>query len=261
MYQNFSEVETNDPFRPQISLCMIEASSLRWWQPEDGHMKRFALVVAALYLLTLVVLTAPVIKLAFGVPLAEAAKSYLQWPFWLWGLAMVAGQLTLLSVPVRVANRRPVTRRSLLLPILTTGLLVGGLMMGAIFSIYEFIFRGAGMDRWVGWATLALACISWGLWTLVFYRMSRSELATDIVSRLCRWLLKGSMLELLIAVPTHIVARYREYCCAGIMTFIGLTMGISVMLFSFGPAVFFLFLERWRRLHPASVAPSETNQP
>jgi hypothetical protein len=34
------------------------------------------------------------------------------------------------------------------------------------------------------------------------------------------------------------------------MTFVGLTMGFSVMLFSFGPGVFFLFVERWRRLHP-----------
>jgi hypothetical protein len=34
------------------------------------------------------------------------------------------------------------------------------------------------------------------------------------------------------------------------MTFIGLTMGMSVMLFSFGPGVFFLFAARWRRLHP-----------
>ena len=27
-------------------------------------------------------------------------------------------------------------------------------------------------------------------------------------------------------------------------------MGVSVMLFAFGPAVFFLFVERWKRLHP-----------
>ena len=47
---------------------------------------------------------------------------------------------------------------------------------------------------------------------------------------------QGSVLELMIAVPTHIVARYRDYCCAGAMTFIGLTMGSSVMLFAFGPA-------------------------
>jgi hypothetical protein len=55
---------------------------------------------------------------------------------------------------------------------------------------------------------------------------------------------------LLIAVPTHIVARCRDYCCAGFMTFLGLTMGVSVMLFAFGPALLFLFAERWKRLHP-----------
>jgi len=76
----------------------------------------------------------------------------------------------------------------------------------------------------------------------------------DLVSRQCRCLLKGSVLELLIAVPTHIVARYRDYCCAGFMTFIGLTMGVSVMLFAYGPAVFFLFAERWKRLHPARTS-------
>ena len=47
-----------------------------------------------------------------------------------------------------------------------------------------------------------------------------------------RVVFKGSILELLIAVPTHIVARYRDCCCARFMTFIGLAMGMSVMLFA-----------------------------
>jgi hypothetical protein len=58
-------------------------------------------------------------------------------------------------------------------------------------------------------------------------------------------------------VPTRMVARYRDYCCAGFLTFIGLTMGVSVMLFSFGPAVLLLYADRWRRLHPAP--PVNTN--
>jgi hypothetical protein len=70
-------------------------------------------------------------------------------------------------------------------------------------------------------------------------------------------MLRGSILELLVAVPTHIVARSRDYCCAGFMTFIGLSLGISVMLFSYGPAVFFLYVDRWRRLHPAQAREME----
>ena len=72
----------------------------------------------------------------------------------------------------------------------------------------------------------------------------------DVVTRQCRYLLKGSILELLVAVPTHIVARARDYCCAGFWTFFGIAFGVSVMLFSFGPGVFFLFAARWKRLHP-----------
>ena len=88
------------------------------------------------------------------------------------------------------------------------------------------------------------------MWTVVFILITRSKEPQAAVKQQTGWLLKGSILELLIAVPTHIVARYRNYCCAGTLTFIGLAMGISVMLFSFGPAVFFLFVERWKRLHP-----------
>jgi hypothetical protein len=96
----------------------------------------------------------------------------------------------------------------------------------------------------------------WGVWAVLFYRSSRGANPPDVISRQCRLLLRGSILELLIAVPTHIVARSRDYCCAGAMTFVGLTLGISVMLFSYGPAVFFLYAERWRRLHPEPAGES-----
>ena len=95
---------------------------------------------------------------------------------------------------------------------------------------------------------VALVVAVWVVWTLVFYRTGRN--AMGVVSRQCRYLLRGSILELLVAVPTHIVARHRDYCCAGAMTFIGMAFGVSVMLFSFGPGVFFLFIQRWKRLHP-----------
>src|ERR1039458_2868431 len=91
-------------------------------------MKRWALVVAALYLLILVILTVPVTLLAFApdANVKDIAEAYTQFPYWLWVGVMVLGQAALLVVPVRVASRRPVTRRSLLLPIVTAGLMMGG---------------------------------------------------------------------------------------------------------------------------------------
>ena len=217
--------------------------------------KNWALVVAALYFLALAALTAPAIALAFctgknGIHFGEAFAVYGMWPYWVWLAVMVLGQAALLALPVRLASRRPVTRGSLVPPVIATGLMTGGLLVGAVLSLLEFVYADKGIKDRAGWLTLGAGAALWIGWSIVFYRTSRREDPGDVLTRQCRWLLKGSVLELLIAVPTHIVARSRDYCCAGIMTFVGLTMGISVMLFSFGPAVFFLLLARWRRLHP-----------
>jgi hypothetical protein len=169
---------------------------------------------------------------------------------------MALGQAALLIVPVRVASRRPVARRSLLWPVVTAGLMMGGLAVGAMYSLYEFALRDMDLGNWFWWAGLGAGVVIWCLWAVLFYRSSRGVEPADLISRQCRLMLRGSILELLIAVPTHIVARSRGYCCAGAMTFIGLALGISVMLFSFGPAVFFLYVGRWRRLHPEPMEES-----
>ena len=213
-------------------------------------MKYWAVVVAALYGMILVVLTVPVMLLAFApqANVKDMVSAYVYWPYWLWLGVMVLGQVALLAVRVQVASRRPVARRSLLWPVATAGLMMGGLAVGAMYSLREFAVRDQAFEGWFWWGALLAGLVIWCAWAVLFYRTSRVSEAGDVVSRQCRLMLKGSILELLIAVPTHIVARSRDYCCAGIMTFIGLTLGISVMLFSFGPAVFFLYAERWRRL-------------
>jgi len=216
-------------------------------------MKRWAWTVAGLYGVILVVLTMPAILLAFApkVGAREAFEVYGTWPYWLWMAVMVLGQFALLAVPVRFASRRPITRGALWPTVLAGGLMAGGLVFSAACSILETIFAAHNMGPWP-WIGIIGGISTWCLWSVVFFKLSRSLEADDWLSRQCRLLLKGSILELLIAVPTHIIARYRDYCCAGFMTFIGLTMGISVMLFSFGPAVFFLYADRWKRLHPKS---------
>ena len=219
-------------------------------------MKYWALLVAALYVLILAALTVPVWAVAFAPDFEWAqitrltAKDFVNlWPYWLWLLVMGLSQFALLAVPVRLAEGRPITRGPLWPTVLAAGLAAGGLVAGAALAISEFTYRDKDVGR-VGWGALVLGALVWFVWSLVFLRMACRTSPTDWLTRLCRLLFSGSILELLIAVPTHIVARYRNYCCAGVLTFIGLAMGISVMLFSFGPAVFVLFVERWKRLHP-----------
>ena len=163
-------------------------------------------------------------------------------------LAQGLSQIALLVVPVGIAKRRPITRRPLLLPIAVTGFMLGALVIGAGFALIEFMYKGGGDTAGI-WIALAGGALTWVLWTAVFYRMSRNQEPADVITKQCSALLKGSILELLIAIPTHIVARSRDYCCAGFMTFVGLTLGISVMFLSYGPGVYFLFVDRWNRTY------------
>lgn len=220
-------------------------------------MKRWAWLVAGLYALTLAVLTVPACLAAFApkIQWTDPLGAYVTWQYWAWLGVMLICQLALLAVPVHVASRRPVTKGALWPTVLVGGLMAGALLVGGAFSIIELIYAGRDSGSWPGWA-IAAGVLVWIIWGVVFFRLGRRAEPTDFISRHCRSLLAGSILELLIAVPTHIVARNRQYCCAGFMTFVGLTMGVSVMLFSFGPAVFFLFVDRWKRLHPESESVS-----
>jgi hypothetical protein len=224
-------------------------------------MKRWALIVAFLYAAILVTLSLPAVMLAFGSKLhfTDEAKILAAAPYWAWIAMMVLSQLALLAVPVRVAGRRPVTQRRLWLPVITAGLMMGLLAIGAILSLCAAIFGDDTPDP-IGFGALACGALIWVAWSIIFFRASRRAEPVDVVSRQCRLMLQGSILELLVAVPTHIVARSRNYCCADMFTFFGLTMGISVMLLSFGPAVYFLYAERWRRTHPQPSAGGEMSR-
>jgi hypothetical protein len=222
-------------------------------------MKRWAFLVAALYALALVALTYPVLQVAlFPARPEELLPVFRQWVYWAWVAVMFISQLCLLVVPVRIAGGRPASRCALLFPVVTSGLLIGAMVAGAVFSILEFILRDKGLaDRlgdWRFWAPWSVGGLTWVVWAIIFRRITKNQSGEEVIAGQRRCLLRGSILELLIAVPTHIVARYRNYCCGGFMTFIGLTFGIAVMLFAYGPALFFLFVDRWKRLHPTGSA-------
>jgi len=218
-------------------------------------MKRWAVIVVLLYFLILLALTWPVLAAAFypTVKIRDLADVFSS-PLY-WGLlgAMVCGQAGMLLVPVSLARRRPLSRRQVIWPVLASGLMMGLLALGAIASVVELFMKDKALDLALdhhAWRGLAIIPAVWLVWTLIFYRVNRGAAAMDVVTQQCRYLLRGSILELLVAVPTHIVARYRDYCCAGALTFLGIAFGLSVMIFSFGPGVFWLFVERWKHLHP-----------
>jgi cation transporter-like permease len=154
----------------------------------------------------------------------------------------------LLLVPLRIVSRRPVTRGALWPTVLVGATMMGLLGLAAAVSVHAAILGDKPEKPWELPLLAALVSGLWGFWTVVFGRLSRKRPPADFLSVLCRRLMQGSILELLVAVPCHIVVRCRDYCCAGLFTMFGLAMGVSVMLFAFGPAVYFLFVARAKRL-------------
>jgi hypothetical protein len=219
-------------------------------------MKLWHFVVAGLYVLVLAVLTIPLL-LVGPWSHAELLGIYGEWPYWLWLAVMGGCQLLLLLVPVQVANRRPVSRGALWPTVALGALMLALLALGAALSLYAAVFGDNESIFMPSWSLLVLTLALWGLWGIVFHRLSRTQAPMDFVGIVCQRLVRGSILELLVAIPCHIVVRCREYCCAGMFTMFGLAMGVSVMLFAFGPAVYFLYVARTRRLQAAQVEPSQ----
>lgn len=258
-------------------------------------MKKWALLVTLLYGIILTAIAWPIIASAF-IPLevngdiikiskSEVLRSFsninlqgfLSWQLLVFITIMVVGQLALLVVPVDIAEKRPVTKRRLIFPVVAAGLMMALLITGLVASVSEFLIRdkehagpllftlripdsAANLKEAFADPTflrvIAVFIFAWLLWALIFFRWTRKLKPEGLIEKQCRLLYRGSILELLVAVPTHVIARSRDYCCAGFSTFIGIVFGISVMLFSFGPGVFFLFAERWKKLHPKKQAPS-----
>lgn len=233
-------------------------------------MKRFAIIVVLLYGVILLVLTVPVILAAFypEIVFKNAIQLFTQWIYWVLLAIMIACQAALLGIPIRIESRRPVTKKPVIFLVVVSALLAAALILGIAAAVGEVVSKqpdlrsgldslmlggnieNAFLEKAVGWSAMASFLIIWFIWGLVFYGWSRKLEPRTFVERQCKFLFAGSVLELLVAVPTHILARSRDYCCAGFSTFIGIALGISVMLLSFGPGVFFLYLERWKKLHP-----------
>jgi len=157
--------------------------------------------------------------------------------------------LALLITPVRVARRRLMTRRSILIPIIASGLLFSGLVLGAGLALWALFWDDddAGL-----WTIIAAASAVWIGWSVVFCLLARRDDPASLGMKLHRWLIAGSVLELLVAVPSHIIVRRRNDCCAGFYTGTGICLGAAIALVSFGPSVLLLYYQRCKKIRIAA---------
>ncbi len=256
-------------------------------------MRRWAALTVGFYCVALVLLTLPVIAVAFAGDsrLPTMLKVFAEPGYWVWLGLMAIGQALLLLLPLDSTEKRLVERRPLFVPVMSAAFFLGVLCASGLlsvlcvffkddaFKLVEFLSLPAHFDPegqrfqpvvdFLGFGHRddfnivsgigTFIAIFWLPWTLVFLHFAKTNDSASLLKRMTRWLLRGSILEFLVALPSHIIVRRRDDCCAPMATFWGITMGISVMLLCFGPGVFFLFVERFGRLRAKAPVENSAN--
>ena len=174
-------------------------------------------------------------------------------------LFLVAGQVLLLFLSVDTSWRRLKPQRHAKVTAGLVGLMVAILFVSALLAVGMAIW-GDNVDVAIGsWfedtrlegmsenavsvLMLAIVFLIWIFWGAVFYAFSKR--VSNVVDSAVSWLIKGSVLELLIAIPCHIIVRQREWCCAQYVSAWGIATGIAIMLMAFGPSAMFLYKRKF----------------
>lgn len=218
-------------------------------------MRNWGILVTLFYMLLVICLSPAIL-----VVLVEANRAaiwvtmrdvYGIWGIWVAMLPWLLGPLVLLLVPVDT-TLRPRKRRHIAYTAVATGLAFAMLMGMAVFTMLVAVPRG--LDRVInadplnGFGILALWLAIWLAWGIVLWRLG--DRLFDPAHRLYRWLIAGSVLELLIAVPAHVIVRRQSKCTDPLISAYGVVTGLAILLLSLGPAVLFLYRARLRRAYP-----------
>ena len=215
-------------------------------------MRKWGILISAFYALVVVFLLIPLSgflsEYDLGDPLLDAWPPVELdlvtqfWPVTVWVVLLLVGQALLLFLSVDTSFRRIRPRRHIGVSIATVALMIGLLSGIALWSLIAVIGGDdVAEDAWVNgfWPAVALFWVCWGI---VFNRFKAGS--SEKLDRLVSWLVKGSVLELLIVVPCHVFVRHRGDCSAPLVTGFGISTGIAVMLLAFGPSVLYLYQKR-----------------
>ncbi|CAN5573359.1 hypothetical protein BH10PLA1_BH10PLA1_07940 [soil metagenome] len=159
-------------------------------------------------------------------------------------VGLIVCGLALMMTPVRLAKSRPLSRKKFLIPLIASGLLFGTLVAAGGLAFIVAVDLNEAPSQWL-WAGPVLV---WLGWCVVFWIATRSRDPLTVAARFHRWLIGGSVLELLVAVPSHIIVRMRNVCCEDIVTGSAICLGAMVIFIAFGPSVFLLFWRRTRQI-------------
>ena len=216
-------------------------------------MRNWGIVVTAFYIVVVILLfSVGVLLLADGWPTPESwdlsdAEELVSFTLIPTGI-LVCGQVLLLFLSVDTSWRRLKPQRHAKVTAGLVGIMVAILTLAVFFAIAvahsgdDFgipIFEDIDSEGWQLSIFLATIVVIWSIWGVVFYTFANR--ASNVVDSAVNWLIKGSVLELLVAVPCHIIVRQRDWCCAQYVSAYGIAAGIAIMLLAFGPSSLLLY--------------------
>lgn len=237
-------------------------------------MRRWGFVITAFYVVVVGVLALPGFALLLFKTLPTAPKMlqelsildvlqayYEWWGIWLYAGILGAGEALLLFLSVDTSWRHARPRQHVAVTAILASLFAAVLTWLALISIGAAIYGDHAPPLWKGkedlfaLTVLGVLVAFWVIWGGVFYQYYRDS--SNVVSRVVAWLLRGSVLELLIAVPAHVIVRQRGDCSAPLATGFGIVTGLAIMLLCFGPGVLALYK---RKIDSYSRAPKKREE-
>jgi hypothetical protein len=214
-------------------------------------MRRWGIVISLAYVVIVVALLGPAFMILIDDKSALSANFfstvlplYKEWGFWLFVAVLALCQILLLFLSVDVSHKRLKPRTHIAITCVVTVTLITVLAVAAITSFGAALSSKTLDDMLFNSAARELTILGaiWAGWAVIFYLFFRNS--SSATAKAISWLIKGSVLELLIAIPCHVIVRRRDECCATIPTGFGISTGIAIMLLSFGPSVLFLYRKR-----------------
>ena len=226
-------------------------------------MRKWGIVITLLYAAIVFGLLVPAGMILAGDknPLHQILTSDLhetlaEWVTWVPIVAILAGEAILLFLSVDTSQKKLKSRTHLAVSVIASSALVALLVFAGFSAAGAAAYSDKFIDKF--WASsgqmFAIWLAIWAMWGIVFYLYWRKS--APPATRIVAWLLKGSVLELLIAVPCHVWVRRRGDCSAPIATSFGIVTGIAVMLLSFGPSVLLLYKKRLDSYPARTQAPA-----
>jgi len=181
---------------------------------------------------------------------------------------LFGGQLLLLLGAPQLHWPRPRRRRSIFVS-LAAGSAIATLLSAGIFLAGESLYRliddpgslqvhlsvpdtqptskPAYSGPEIPWGAIGVATAAWTFWLLIFALVGSGQW-TKRFRWMYRVLIGGTLIELLITIPIDAQVRRRTNCYCGEGTFLSLVIGLTAIVWTFGPGVVILFVIRRNQL-------------